>query len=267
MEGLPLFDWRLDTEILDPSPPAVPEHAGTLDVDVVIDLQILTDTRAYHTLEANLRRIGFERAENDTGQKLSWRWQTYTEDGARIVIEFLTDAPQISGGRVGPLPTKGTLSALNIPHSPIVLDLHQITEIRAELLNGDGVAIEKVKHADLVSFICLKALAFDHRHERKDAYDLIYCIRNAPDGLDVLSASFVRALDSKHGAVIQESLDILEKRFSGDRSTEGYLKDGPMAFAKFEPEEGDGPESREARVLRQRDASEVVEQLLARIGR
>ena len=211
--------------------------------------------------------MGFERAENDKGQKLSWRWQTYTEDGTRIVIEFLTDAPQISGGRVGPLPTKGTLSALNIPHSSIVLDLHQITEIRAELLNGDGVATEKVKHADLVSFICLKALAFDHRHERKDAYDLIYCIRNAPDGLDVLSASFVRALDSKHGAVIQESLDILEKRFSGDRSTEGYLKDGPMAFAKFEPEEGDGPESREARVLRQRDASEVVEQLLARIGR
>ena len=48
-------------------PPAVPAHAGTLDVDVVIDLQTLADTEAYHTLEDNLRRMGFERAENDKG--------------------------------------------------------------------------------------------------------------------------------------------------------------------------------------------------------
>ena len=235
-------------------------------MDIVIEVQILTGTRAYHTLEANLQKMGFERAENDKGQKLSWRWQTYTEDGTRMVLEFLTDAPQIAGGKVGPLPTKGTISALHIPHSSIVLDFHQTTEIRADLLDRDGVTIEEVRHADLVSFICLEALAFDHRHERKDAYDLIYCIRNAPDGLDALSASFVLALDSKHGAVVQESLDILKKRFAGDGSTEGYRKDGPVVCAKFEPEEGDGPESHEARVLRQRDASEVVEQFLVSIG-
>ena len=248
-------------------PPEVPEHAGTLDVDIVIDVQILTETRAYSTLEANLRRMGFERAENDKGQKLSWLWQTYTEDGTRMILESLTDAPEITGGKVGPLPTRGTVSALHIPHSSIVVDLHETTEIRAELLNGDGVAIEEVKHADLVSFICLKALAFDHRLERKDAYDLIYCIRNAPDGLDALSASFRRVLDRKHRTVIQKSLDILKKRFSGDGSTEGYRKDGPVAFAKFESDEGGGLESRESRVLRQRDASEIVEQFLARIGK
>jgi hypothetical protein len=31
-------------------PPAVPPHAGTMDVDIVIDLQILADTQAYQTL-------------------------------------------------------------------------------------------------------------------------------------------------------------------------------------------------------------------------
>jgi hypothetical protein len=34
-------------------PPVVPAHAGTLDVDIVIDLQILTNTDAYQTLEDN----------------------------------------------------------------------------------------------------------------------------------------------------------------------------------------------------------------------
>ena len=52
-------------------PPVVPAHAGTLDVDLVIDLQILADTEAYHTLEDNLKKMAFERATNARHQKLS----------------------------------------------------------------------------------------------------------------------------------------------------------------------------------------------------
>src|SRR5690606_39257286 len=48
-------------------PPQVPAHAGTMDVDLVIDLQILTNTEAYATLEQNLERRGFERGENNKG--------------------------------------------------------------------------------------------------------------------------------------------------------------------------------------------------------
>ncbi|WP_238944041.1 hypothetical protein [Allofranklinella schreckenbergeri] len=161
-------------------PPAVPAHAGTLDVDIVIDLHILADTEAYHTLEDNLRKMGFERAENAAGQKLSWRWQTRTEHGALMVLELLTDAPHLSGGKVRPLPTEGAISALNIPHASIVFDLHQVTEIQAELLGGNGIASEKVRHANLVSFTCLKAFAFEQRFARKDAHDLVYCLEHAP---------------------------------------------------------------------------------------
>lgn len=110
-------------------PPFVPAHAGTMDVDIVIDLQILADTEAYRTLEDNFKKMGFERAENESGKKLSWRWQTRTEHGALMVLELLADAPDIAGGKVQPLPTEGTISALNIPHSSIVFDLHQVTEI------------------------------------------------------------------------------------------------------------------------------------------
>lgn len=73
--------------------PVVPAHAGTLDVDIVIDLQILADTEAYHTLEENLKKMGFERAENDKKQKLSWRWQTRTEHGDVVILELLADDP------------------------------------------------------------------------------------------------------------------------------------------------------------------------------
>jgi hypothetical protein len=245
-------------------PPDVPRHAGTQDVDIVIDLQILADTDAYHTLEDNLRKLGFERATNNNGQKLSWRWQTRTEHGALMVLELLADAPDIAGGKVQPLPTDGTISAMNIPHSSIVFDLHQTTEIQAELLGGAGVAIETVKHANLVSFSCLKAFAFDQRFERKDAHDLLYCIEHAPEGLDAVALAFRDALGGKHGAVVADSLAILRRRFCSDDKVEGFRKDGPVAVALFET--GEELDSREARVLRQRGAADLIERLLALIG-
>lgn len=247
-------------------PPVVPAHAGTLDVDIVIDLQILADTQAYHTLEENLKKMGFERAENDRQQKLSWRWQTRTEHGALMVLEFLADAPDIAGGRVQPLPTDGTISAINIPHSSIVFDLHEVTEIEAELLGGDGIAVEKIKHANLISFICLKAFAFDQRFERKDAHDLIYCLEHAPEGVNAAALAFREALEGKHSDVVKNALELLRARFAQVGETEGYRKDGPVAVAKFEIGESDEPEQREARALRQREASGLIEQLLARIG-
>lgn len=247
-------------------PPDVPPHAGTQDVDIVIDLQILADTEAYHTLEDNFRKLGLERAKNEKGQKLSWRWQTRTEHGALMVLELLADAPEVAGGRVQPLPTDGTISALNVPHCSIVFDLYQVTEIQAELLGDAGVATEAVKHADIVSFTCLKAFAFDQRFERKDAHDLIYCIEHAPDGLDAVAVAFREARAGKHGAVVRESLSILRRRFAVEDSVEGFRKDGPVAVARFEKGDDTEPELREARLLRQREVSDPVERLLASIG-
>lgn len=183
-----------------------------------------------------------------------------------MVLELLADAPDIAGGKVQPLPTEGTISALNIPHSSIVFDLNQVTEIHAELLGENGMATERVKHADIVSFTCLKAFAFDQRFERKDAHDLIYCIEHASEGLDAVVAAFGQALAGKHSAVIRDGLDVLGRRFANDAVTEGYRKDGPVSVAKFEHGEGPDAELREARVLRQRQASDLIDRLLTSIG-
>ena len=247
-------------------PPEVPAHAGTLDVDIVIDLQILADTAGYRTLEENLRAMGFERSTNDAGQRLSWWWQIRTDNGALMVVELLADAPEIAGGRVEPLPTEGNISALNIPHSSIVFEMHQVAEIRAELLGGAGIAVEEVRHADLVSFTCLKAFAFDQRFERMDAHDLVYCIEHAEEGVDGAAQMFRQALEGGHGAVIRDCLSILRNRFAGDDEVDGYLKDGPIAVARFEQGDDVAARQREARMLRQREVSSVIEQLLAGIG-
>ena len=174
--------------------------------------------------------------------------------------------PLIAGGRVQPLPTQGTISALNIPHASIVFDLHRVSEIRAQLLGKNGVATEHVKHADTVSFTCLKAFAYDQRFARKDAHDLVYCIEHAPGGLGAVVAAFGQALAGTHAAVIREGLDVLRRRFANDEATEGHRKDGPVAVAKFELGEGPDADLREARMLRQRQASDLIDRLLAGIG-
>ena len=182
------------------------------------------------------------------------------------MLELLADAPEIAGGKVRPLPTDGKISALNIPHSSIVFDLYSTVQITAELLGGDGVATEVIKHANIVSFTCLKAFAFDDRFERKDAHDLLYCIENAPVGLDTVAESFRKELGNKHGVVIRRALDCLGRHFTTDSEAEGFRKNGPVAVAKFELGESNEPEIQEARALRQRDAADVIERLLTRVG-
>jgi hypothetical protein len=183
-----------------------------------------------------------------------------------MILEFLADAPAIAGGRVRPLPTVGTISALNIPNSSIVFDMHRAVEIEAELLGGNGVPTETIRYANLVSFTCLKAFAFDDRFERKDAHDLIYCIEHSAEGLDAVAETFRAERSGKHGSVVGRALEILRTRFATNGGSEGYRKDGPVAVARFEFGESEEPVQREARALRQRQVSDVIDQLLKQIG-
>ena len=84
--------------------------------------------------------------------------------------------------------------------------------------------------------------------------------------MDAAAEAFRKERSGKHGAVIEASLAILRSRFTNDEKTEGYRKDGPVSVAKFELGEGDEPEQREARALRQRQTSDLIEQLLARLA-
>lgn len=241
-------------------PPDVPAHAGTGDVDVVVDIAMLTDTEAYQTLEENLHAMGFDRATNDKGAKQSWRWKAQL-DGGTMILEFLADDPDLRGGRVQELPTKGGVSAVNIPNASMVFDHHDKIELTAELLDGAGRATETVRYADIVSFTCLKAFAFDERFERKDAHDIVYCLEHYDGGVDAALDAFRRALEGNHRDVILDALSRLARRFCDpDAPGEGYRKDGPVAVARFE--DGDAPaensDAQDLRILRQRRAADVV---------
>lgn len=245
-------------------PPEVKPHAGTGDVDVVIDLAMLADVEAYRTLEDNLHKMGFQRATNAKGVKESWRWEAAV-DGGTIILEFLADDPSLKGGVLQELPTGGSVSAVNIPHASMVHDFHDTVEVTAELLDDAGRATETVRFADIVSFTCLKAFAFNHRGEPKDAHDLVYCLEYYEGGVDAALAAFATAIESKHGDVVKEALALLQRHFQDPDTDLSYRRDGPVAVARFEDNDAavaeDG-EARNLRILRQRRAADIVAALV-----
>jgi hypothetical protein len=149
-----------------------------------------------------------------------------------------------------------------VPHSSIAFDHFREVQITIESLGGNGVITETVKHADLVAFTTLKAFAFAQRWERKDAHDLVYCLEHCESKPDAVPG-FKRALAGKHGAAVRDALGLLRKHFLDDETTEGHLKDGPVAVAKFEL--GDLEKDATARALRQREASFAVAWLLRQL--
>lgn len=247
-------------------PPKVPPHAGTGDIDVVIDIGILADTQAYRTLEANLKGMGFTRASNDKGILVNWRWRIETEHELVVILEFLADNPETKGGALQELPSEGAVTAINIPHASIVFDLHDRVDLTAELLAGGGWATETIPYVNIVSFTCLKAFAFDHRHERKDAHDLIYCLEYAAAEWDEVISKFTMALEGRHGPVVRRALTILRDRFCDRNPDEGYLREGPVAVARFELGDEDDAYTAEQRALRQRQVNDVIERLLTALG-
>jgi len=92
----------------------------------------------------------------------------------------------------------------------------------------------------------------DDRLKEKDAWDIYFCIRNFPGGVDALVQEFLPHL--QHG-LVQEGLEKIAKHFA----TESHL--GPKFVADF-----DEAEVQEERDLVQRDAYERISSFLKNIG-
>ena len=109
-----------------------------------------------------------------------------------------------------------------------------------------------VRVAATVPFLVMKGTALHDRLKEKDAWDIYFCLRYYPGGLDALVEEFRPHL--RHGLVGEGLRKIADKFASPDDI-------GPHFVADF-----DGLEDPEERDLRQRDAYERVRQLLEELG-
>jgi hypothetical protein len=118
-------------------------------------------------------------------------------------------------------------------------------------LPGGGKDTTTIRVASIVPFLVMKAMALAGRLMEKDSWDIYYCIRYYPGGLDRLVDEFRPHLN--HG-LVQEALAKISEKFASPQHV------GPTHVADFE--DLSDPEER-AQI--QRDAFEHVQELIARL--
>lgn len=88
--------------------------------------------------------------------------------------------------------------------------------IEADRLDDGDRSQVTVRVADILSYVVLKILAFQGRHENEDAYDLIYCLLNYEDGPGDAGQDAADSAITGHQQV-QSALALLVERFESAR--------------------------------------------------
>ena len=201
-------------------PAGADSHVGTMDLDVGLTVALLEDGR-YRTLTERLRRAGFEQDTSGRGHPTRQRWRI--EGRERITVDFLIP-PSLPDDRGGALRNiEPDFAAIIAPGLHLAFrDREEIT-IAGSTIFGEQ-ATRTISVCGPGAYVVLKALAFSHRGENKDAYDLYYVVRNYGAGVDDVASRLKPLLDDSSAG---EAVRILNEDF---REHDGV---GPRRVAEF----------------------------------
>ncbi|MBI4499910.1 MAG: hypothetical protein HY700_01995 [Gemmatimonadetes bacterium] len=229
-------------------PEGSPGHVGTVDVDFVIGLALGDETpETYRTLQNNLEKAHFKQREP------SFQWARDV-DGVTVLVEFLCETDEVECGRI--FRPKGEYTdtkfgAFNVRGAHLVRDDFIERDIEGERLDGGGRSRVTVRVANLLPYAVLKILAFQDRHENKDAYDLVFTLLNYPGGPQG-AGKVARASRVAEHSLVVDVVGLLEERFRDSR------QDGPNAYAAFLAE----PENEEPKARLRQEAVATVRAFL-----
>lgn len=221
------------------------QHIGSLDVDVALNHRTLREV-GYKTILQLLLARGYHPAEQPF---IFFRTVQVDEKLFEVEVDFL--AGEYSGTARGhrtqqvqdirPRKARGCDLAVNLS-----------TEITLSgTLPGGGMDTATIRVASIVPFLVMKAMALSGRLMEKDAWDIYYCIRYYPGGLDKLTEEFKPHLNN---GLVKEALDKIAEKFASPEHV------GPKHVADF-----DDINDPEERTFIQRDAYERVNALILKL--
>jgi hypothetical protein len=225
---------------------AEPRHVGTLDVDLALDHRKFQES-GYKPVQKLLLSRGYE---PDDQQPFVFRRRANI-NGRDIVVEVDLLAGEYGGtGR-----SRRTQRVQDVrPRKARGCDLAFEKPIEVKLegkLPDGGDDSCTVRVAAIVPFLVMKGMALRDRLKEKDAYDIYYCVRNYPEGLETLTEEFRIHLGNK---LVQEGIGCIREKFASPTHI------GPKHVADFEMLEDKGERER-----LQRDAYERINALLERL--
>lgn len=221
-------------------------HVGSTDIDLALDHRNLP-AEGYATILKLLRNRGYEQG---TQPFIFFRKLIFEGREITVQVDFL--AGEYEGvGKKHRHQKVQDVHARKARGCDLAFEHPVEIQLRGELPGG-GQDTATIRVASIVPFIIMKGMALADRMKEKDAWDIYYCLRHYPGGLDMLIKAFVPFM--AHG-LVKEGLAKIAEKFASERHV------GPKFIADF-----DEIVDAEERAQVQRDAFERVDHLLKKLG-
>jgi len=221
-------------------------HVGSIDIDLALDHLKLRE-EGYKSIYELLLSRGYEQG---TQPFIFHRKFTIGEKEFNIEVDLLSGEYQGTGKSHRHQKIQGGL-ARKVRGCDLAFTNPVVVKVEGSLPGGAMDSV-KVQVASVVPFLVMKGMALDERLKEKDAWDIYYCLRNYPGGLDALVEEFRPHVE--HG-LVKEGLEKIAKHFFSEEHI------GPRFVADFE-ELTDS----EGRAMQERDAFERANYLLGKLG-
>ncbi len=214
-------------------------HVGSIDVDLSLDPEALGDGE-YASLVEALMEHGY--AQSAELRRFQLVRSVPAKDGGppiEVIVDFLMprDAKIVKNNP----PLVANFAVQKADGADLAVRFFQYVAIDGPMPQGGTNKVE-IAVCSIPALLAMKGHALHGRFKQKDAYDIYYCIRNYPEGIEALAAS-CQELMGEESAVegygyIAEKFDTLEgfgptcvrqfvedTRIMGDRTPEQWQQD------------------------------------------
>jgi len=223
------------------------EHVGSLDVDIALDFQEISDD-SYQTILQALKDRGYKQGE----QPFIFYRTITASDGRNVTVEVDLLAGEY-GGIARSHRTQQVLDvrARKARGCDLVFEHYRTLKISAKMPDGARNEVD-IKIADIIPFLVMKGMALWERYKEKDAYDIYFTLLHYPGGIDEL-VKIIKPF--KSNKLVTEGLGKIRAKFKNIDAP------GPVWLINFE----DVDEEEEKERLK-RDAYERANSFLDALG-
>jgi hypothetical protein len=160
-------------------------HVGTLDVDLGLDAEALQGGEYAELVEA-LLSSGYQQGKKLRRFQLLRRIPAADGSGPiDVIVDFLMPREAVIEKNVPAL--VGEFAVQRASGAALALQFYKLVAIEGPMPSGGTNRVE-IAVASIPALLAMKGYAIRDRHKQKDAYDIYYCVRNYPGGIDALTA-------------------------------------------------------------------------------
>jgi hypothetical protein len=196
-------------------------HVGTIDVDLSLDAEALGDGEYVRLVEA-LMTNGYD--QNKDLKKFQLVRTIASADGGSpvdIIVDFLM--PRDAKIDRNKPPILDDFAVQRADGADLAMHFNQLVAVRGSMPKG-GINTVEIAVCSIPALLAMKGHAIQRRYKQKDAYDIYYCVRNYPNGIDALAADCKALLARPSGA---EGYGFINEKFD---TPEGF---GPTCVKNF----------------------------------